>query len=88
MKALVQVCMLELILQVYERPNILICIIIIFPPTIKGMYCVVKFMEHLCDDPKEELDDVELPEPVDDKTMFWQLEVRVNLASHPGTLTA
>lgn len=39
------------------------------------MYCMVEFSEHLLDNPEEELDDLELPEVVEGKGSFWELQV-------------
>ena len=45
--------------------------------TYPGMYSKVKFQKHLSDDPKDE--DVELPEPAEEKTHIWQLEVSLQI---------
>ena len=41
------------------------------------MYSKVKFQKHLSDDHKDE--DVELPEPAEEKTHIWQLEVSLQI---------
>ena len=41
-----------------------------------GMYGIMKFCKHLTDNPVEELEDVELPEALENGiTLFWQLQV-------------
>ena len=40
-----------------------------------GMFLIIKFSDHLSDDPKEEFADINLPESHCGKELFWELQV-------------
>ena len=52
-----------------------------------GMFCIIKFSDHLSDDLKKEFADINLPVSQCRKALFWELQVYFTLCCGLDRLT-